>query len=197
MSHEGETISYPSIVIVLAISYLLYRYLTGSSSASPSSASSRNGLRFTSAQVDQVAAMFPQLSRRDIMWDLQRNRGSVQGTIERVLGGRGLDPAPPSFQPDLPTTDSSRSAGPSTGSSTSIKKPEPDLIQRYNLQARIAADEKGKQREDVSSQTSGWSATKESRQETLKRRRDEMILAARRKMLEKDKEQAAAEAAAQ
>jgi len=36
-------------------------------------------------KVETVAAMFPQLSRRDIEWDLQRNGGSVQATTERVL----------------------------------------------------------------------------------------------------------------
>jgi len=29
--------------------------------------------------------MFPQLSRRDIEWDLSRNGASVQATTERVL----------------------------------------------------------------------------------------------------------------
>lgn len=97
MSSEASdeaTISYPSIAIVIGLAYLLYRYFTSSSSngLDPSSSQSRNGLRFTQAQVDQVANMFPQLSRRDIMWDLQRNRGSVNATVERVLGGRSLDP---------------------------------------------------------------------------------------------------------
>jgi coupling of ubiquitin conjugation to ER degradation protein 1 len=35
--------------------------------------------------------MFPQLSSRDIAWDLQRNGGNVEATTERVLSGRGLD----------------------------------------------------------------------------------------------------------
>lgn len=94
MTTNEETISYPSIAIVLALGYVLYRYFFASSSSTTASSSQqqpRNGLRFTPAQVEQVAAMFPQLSRRDIMWDLQRNRGSVQGTIERVLGGGRLD----------------------------------------------------------------------------------------------------------
>jgi len=91
---DAETISYPSIALVLALGFIVYRYFFSSAtSTSPSSASTaRNGLRFTPAQVEQVSAMFPQLSRRDIMWDLQRNRGSVQGTIERVLRGVRLDP---------------------------------------------------------------------------------------------------------
>jgi hypothetical protein len=35
--------------------------------------------------------MFPQLSRRDIAWDLQRNGGNAAATTERVLSGRPLD----------------------------------------------------------------------------------------------------------
>lgn len=93
-AEEEATISYPSIALVVILASLIYyRYFSTSSSQSSSSSStqSRNGLRFTQAQVDQVAGMFPQMSRRDIMWDLQRNRGSVNATVERVLGGRGLD----------------------------------------------------------------------------------------------------------
>lgn len=32
--------------------------------------------------------MFPQLSRRDIAWDLSRNGGNVAATTERALSGR-------------------------------------------------------------------------------------------------------------
>jgi hypothetical protein len=35
--------------------------------------------------------MFPQVSRRSIMWDLQRNGGNVVSTTERILSGRGLE----------------------------------------------------------------------------------------------------------
>jgi coupling of ubiquitin conjugation to ER degradation protein 1 len=65
-------------------------------------------------------------------------------------------------------------------------KPEQDLISRYNLQSRISTSDKGKEKEDNG--PSGWSASKDQRQQVLQRRRDEMILAARRRMLEKDAE---------
>lgn len=117
--------------------------------------------------------------------------------------------APPSFQPNIPP---SQSTSPSTSTSTTSnlqsllstsKRNEPDLITRYNLQSRIALEDKGKQREanslnmgTGSGSTNGsgnggatWRTTKESRQETLKRRRDEMILEARRKMMERDAQQ--------
>jgi len=88
---DEATISIPSLAFVAVIGYVIYRYFI--SRASDSSSTTRpNGLRFTPAQVEQIAQMFPQLSRRDIMWDLHRNRGSVQATTERVLAGRGLDP---------------------------------------------------------------------------------------------------------
>jgi CUE domain len=63
-----------------------------SRSSSGDGASRRNGQRFTPAQVEQITQVFPQLNRRDIMWDLQRNGGSVAATTERILGGRGLEP---------------------------------------------------------------------------------------------------------
>ena len=43
------------------------------------------------ADIEQIAQMFPQIPRRDIMWDLQRNGGSVSATTERVLGTGGLE----------------------------------------------------------------------------------------------------------
>jgi hypothetical protein len=93
---EEATISIPSLAFVAVLGYFIYRYFFSSPRSGAdanSSSSSRNpGLRFTPAQVDQISQMFPQLSRRDIMWDLHRNRGSVPATTERVLSGRGLEP---------------------------------------------------------------------------------------------------------
>lgn len=89
---DEATISYSSIAFVLGLAFLIYRYFSSPASDTTSSGGSRpQGQRYNEAQVDQVSAMFPQLSRRDIAWDLQRNRGNVNGTVERVLGGRGLD----------------------------------------------------------------------------------------------------------
>ncbi len=101
---DEATISIPSLAFVAVIGFFIYRYFfsssrsdDGSGSASSSSSRQNNGLRFTPAQVEQIAQMFPQLNRRDIMWDLHRNRGSVQATTERVLMGRGLDPVGSTF----------------------------------------------------------------------------------------------------
>jgi coupling of ubiquitin conjugation to ER degradation protein 1 len=202
---EEATISIPSLAFVAVLGYFIYRYFFSSSTGTgadgnPSSPSRNNGLRFTPAQVEQVAQMFPQLSRRDIMWDLHRNRGSVPATTERVLTGQGLDPvsyrqshiccgkiltleqAPPSFQPQISFT--TPPANLTTSSSAAmLKSLPPDLITRYNLQAKV--NSKGKEREE-DSPPPGWASSKEARQKMLQRRRDEMILEARRKLQEKD-----------
>ena len=41
--------------------------------------------------------MFPQVGRREIIWDLQRNGGSVTATSERILAGAGLETVGASF----------------------------------------------------------------------------------------------------
>ncbi|KIX02363.1 uncharacterized protein Z518_08304 [Rhinocladiella mackenziei CBS 650.93] len=186
---EEATISIPSLAFVAVLGYFIYRYFfsspRSSATAGQTSSSRNNGLRFTPAQVDQIAQMFPQLNRRDIMWDLHRNRGSVQATTERVLMGRGLDPAPPSFQPPTSFLTASAESTMSSASTTSTKPPPPDLITRYNLQARI--NSKGKEKEEESPPP-GWASSKDARQKMLQRRRDEMILAARRKLQEMEAE---------
>lgn len=100
---EEATISIPSLAFVAVLGYFIYRYFFAPSRSGAdggqSSSARPAGLRFTPAQVDQIAQMFPQLNRRDIMWDLHRNRGSVQATTERVLMGRGLDPVRHSIAP--------------------------------------------------------------------------------------------------
>lgn len=97
-AEDEATISIPSLLFVGLLIFFSYRYFfSQSASSSASNRPPNNGLRFTAAQVEQVCAMFPQLNRRDIMWDLHRNRGSVQATTERVLMGRGLDPVSDSY----------------------------------------------------------------------------------------------------
>jgi coupling of ubiquitin conjugation to ER degradation protein 1 len=89
---EEATISLPSLAFVAVIGFIIYRYFSSSSRSTTTSSGRVAGQRFTAAQVEQITAMFPQLNRRDIMWDLQRNGGSVAATTERILGGGGLSP---------------------------------------------------------------------------------------------------------
>lgn len=84
-----QTLNLPSLFIVLVIIVVSIRYFFFAPSNSTRIASDRNTAN--PEHIEQIAQMFPQLSRRDIQWDLQRNGGSVQATTERVLSGRGLE----------------------------------------------------------------------------------------------------------
>ncbi|KAF2026322.1 hypothetical protein EK21DRAFT_74440 [Setomelanomma holmii] len=87
-----QSINIPQVLVFLVVSFLALRwYLSKPSAAGTRAAPHQSTVRINTAQVDQIAQMFPQLSRRDIMWDLQRNGGNAAATTERVLSGRGLD----------------------------------------------------------------------------------------------------------
>ncbi|MCJ1471295.1 hypothetical protein MMC07_009943, partial [Pseudocyphellaria aurata] len=85
---SDQTLNIPSLLLVLAIVFLTIRYFFFSSSSSRPSPNRRGA---DPAHVEQISSMFPQVGRREIMWDLQRNGGSVAATTERILGGRGLE----------------------------------------------------------------------------------------------------------
>ncbi len=111
------SLNIPQLVAFLLISALAVRWLFFSSSsssrnnASPTSSSSSStitqsrGRRIDERHVEQVQAIFPQYGRREILWDLMRNGGSVQATTERILGGRGLDNVfcPSPYSPSIRT----------------------------------------------------------------------------------------------
>lgn len=85
-----QTLNIPQIIAVVLVGFLAIRWFLSPSSSQ--SGSSRNaGRQINPAHVEQILQMFPQLDRRSIMWDLQRNGGSVQATTERLLNGRTLD----------------------------------------------------------------------------------------------------------
>jgi len=90
-----QTLNIPQIIAVVLVGFLAIRWFLSSGSQS---SSGNAGRQINPAHVDQVMQMFPQLDRRNVMWDLQRNGGSVSATTERVLAGRGLD-AVCSFDP--------------------------------------------------------------------------------------------------
>lgn len=90
---EDQTISVFKLGIALilggiAIRYIFFSQRNSNSNSAPTSAS---GIRAREADIETIQSMFPQVSRRNIMWDLQRNGGSVAATTERILSGRGLD----------------------------------------------------------------------------------------------------------
>lgn len=88
---DQSSINLPQIFVILLVGFLLYRWFFISSDAAGGEQSRQNGARLNPAQVEQLSQMFPQLDRRQLMWELQRNGGSVAATTERILGGRGLE----------------------------------------------------------------------------------------------------------
>jgi coupling of ubiquitin conjugation to ER degradation protein 1 len=190
MAQTETSINIPQLLAVALVGFFAIRWYLNKpppsspgSSSSTGSSTSRANRGVDLAQIAQVSAMFPQLDRRSIAWDLHRNGGNVAGTSERILTGRGLDNPPPSFQPVLPEP---AVQVPTTGSGArSGAGGQPDLITRYGLQGRIG--DKGKEAVPSEEQKrSAWTSDKAARAEGLKRRREEMVLEARRKMLERD-----------
>ncbi|KAL8641040.1 MAG: hypothetical protein Q9226_008680 [Calogaya cf. arnoldii] len=182
---QQQTLNLPSLIFVVIIVGLSIRYFFFSSSSSDTRSSNR-GRGADPVQVDQLQQMFPQLNRRDIQWDLQRNGGSVQATTERVLGGRGLERPPPSFQPIQPP-----SSTPTRPAPPPPKSSHPDLITRYNLTSRIVASlqpQGSAPEEEVAKPQVAWSQNKAERQALLQKRREDMVLTARRKMEERERE---------
>ena len=90
---EGEpSINIPSLLTLAVVSFFVIRWIINRDGGSGATSSGRpRGRMIDPAQVDQISQMFPQLDRRDIMWDLQRNGGSIAATTERILTGRGLE----------------------------------------------------------------------------------------------------------
>lgn len=92
MTDEEPSLNIPSLLTLAVVSYFVLRWFFNRDESSTGGNRGRGrGNVVDPAQVEQIAQMFPQLSTRDIMWDLQRNGGSVAATTERVLTGRGLE----------------------------------------------------------------------------------------------------------
>ncbi|OBT94963.1 hypothetical protein VE01_07477 [Pseudogymnoascus verrucosus] len=188
---DDQTINLPQLVIILLLGGFAVRYFFFSAPQSPDqpSASSRGGVRVREADVDRVQQMFPQVGRRTIMWDLQRNGGNIAATTERILSGRGLEEPPQTFRPPMPPAAATSSSQTGAGTRTEAPKPsQPDLISRYNLGAKIAASSSSEDKETTGGSPGkspggkAWSQNKTERQSLMQQRREEMILAARRKM---------------
>jgi coupling of ubiquitin conjugation to ER degradation protein 1 len=90
---EEQTINIPQLLLVLFIGGMAIRwfFFAGSSSRTSQSTYGANNSRAREADVERIQQMFPQIPRRSIMWDLQRNGGNVAATTERILSGRGLE----------------------------------------------------------------------------------------------------------
>ena len=193
MADAGHsTVNIPQILAVAVVGFLAIRWYLSKPNESASESRPQRARPVDVAKVEQVAAMFPQLDRRTIAWDLQRNGQNVQATIERVLAGRSLDSPPPSFQPqNLPSASQQAPAvGVSAQNKPATGPNQQDLITRYNLQGRVGGKGKeavpSEEQQQQAQKGAGWSSDKNARAEGLKRRREELVLAARRKMEEKE-----------
>jgi coupling of ubiquitin conjugation to ER degradation protein 1 len=205
---QEQTINLPQLLLVLFIGGLAVRYFFFSGPATPSPAApSASNVRAREADVERIQQMFPQVPRRNIMWDLQRNGGNLAATTERILSGRGLETVslpvrgvkdedrefmlillqpPPTFQPPLPAAAPLSSTTGSNAASKSAKpQSPPDLITRYNLASKLAianAEAEASEGTSPGGTKQAWSQNKVERQTLMQRRREEMILAARKKM---------------
>jgi coupling of ubiquitin conjugation to ER degradation protein 1 len=87
-----QTLNIPQLLVFIIVSVLAIRwYLAKPAAAGTRPAGAHRAVRINPAHIDQISSMFPQLNRREIAWDLQRNGGNVAATTERVLNGRGLE----------------------------------------------------------------------------------------------------------
>ncbi|KAL6711038.1 hypothetical protein ACN47E_006913 [Coniothyrium glycines] len=180
-----QSINIPQVLVFIVVTFLAVRwYFSKPTTEGTRAAPNRAPFRINPAQIDQVAQMFPQLNRRDIAWDLQRNGGNISATTERALSERGLDTAPPSFQLPAPRA----AAAPLRTAAAPIKPTHPDLITRYNLSSKLSQPSEPANEE--SPKAKAWSQDRNERQANLQKRREEMILAARRKLEQQEKAKA-------
>jgi coupling of ubiquitin conjugation to ER degradation protein 1 len=92
MTDDEPSLNIPSLLTLAFVSYFVFRWFFNRDSSPSAGGRGRGrGNAVDPASVAQISQMFPQLSTRDIMWDLQRNGGSVPATTERILTGRGLE----------------------------------------------------------------------------------------------------------
>lgn len=84
-----DQISLPYFIVILILMGFIVRYLFFNGAGStPSTRSPEAALRARELAAETIQQMFPQVDRRTILWDLQRNAGNIQNTTERILAGR-------------------------------------------------------------------------------------------------------------
>lgn len=187
-----------SIVLFIIVAFIAFLFLKYFSADSPPPGTDSE-YTWVSRNIDQVLVMFPNTDTNAIAYDLSKTR-SVEETIEKLLAGQDL-PSPPitsRFHDFANRSDTNTSSAASTSSSnsrantrngTNTNEPtKEDLIKKYNLQNRVYADPLTS--EPDGSQKYEWSKSREEREKTLRRRKEEMVLAARRKLQAKETQKA-------
>ncbi|BGP40245.1 hypothetical protein JCM10450v2_004224 [Rhodotorula kratochvilovae] len=173
--------------VAAGVCYAAYKLIFGSGP-------SNRRREISQAAIDQVLAVFPTVSPGAARWELERNGGSVERAVERALREGGLPEPPASYFPPPPEGSAAAPPRPATptpatpvrGASTSAQRgPPPSLIKRMGLQAKVAAEDKGKGKETEAVTSAGWSPDASQREQNLRARKEKLVLEARRKLLEK------------
>ncbi|PQE28972.1 Ubiquitin system component Cue protein [Rutstroemia sp. NJR-2017a BBW] len=198
-----QTVNLPQLLIVILVGVFAIRYLffSGSTTSGSNRNTSANNVRAREGDVEHVSAGVEEEYHVGFAAEWGKcgsyygedTEWTGIGEFIRTFRPSYFLPTPPqSFQPPPPAQT------PTSSTPTPAAKPaQPDLITRYNLKAKLAAQEAEAQAQAqaaaVESETKpkqggqSWSANKGERQALLQKRREEMILAARRKMEERVK----------
>lgn len=92
MANDGQ-FGLPSLLVAIVIGGLIWKYIwpaggnTNTNGNGGSARDSASQARQREAAVERIQQMFPQVDRRTILWDLQRNGGSIATTTEKILSG--------------------------------------------------------------------------------------------------------------
>ncbi|GAA93432.1 uncharacterized protein L969DRAFT_96044 [Mixia osmundae IAM 14324] len=181
--------------------FVALRYFTSqAASAGATTASDGRGGRrrqVRQSEIEQVQAMFPQVSLAAIKYDLERQGGSVESTCERILREGRLPEPPASFFADGPprptpilgtTAQAAATAARNRPASTASSSPsgaQANLLRKYGLEAKAKAEEDA-WRSGQSIATAATAGKDLSREDIVRDRKTRMILDARLKLLKSD-----------
>jgi len=181
----GEVIN---VVVAFAVIVFIFRWLT-TNNDSPSDRSAADTLGFrpkpvSQDMIDTISNMFPDIPPDNIRYDLLRT-GSVELSSNKILERGFLDPPPPAYFTLYPrganAEPTARPAQAGGATSTAVKAKQ-SLIDRYNLQERVAQPGPIIEEEAIGGKAV-WEDSSEKREASLKERKAQMILAARQRML--------------
>ncbi|TFK96071.1 hypothetical protein BDV98DRAFT_576744 [Pterulicium gracile] len=195
-----------NVVVAVAVIVFIFKWATSSSTPSndPDNVAARAlGFRpkkITDDEVDTITAMFPDIPRPNIHYDLIRT-GNVERTSNKILERGFLDAPPPAYFTAYPSQPSAplpvRLA---TASGSSKAKSQETLISRYHLQTRLSSDGSSSSPSPSTEINSGtspaaadnhpemlpggkakWEDSAEKREASLRERKAQMVLAARKR----------------
>ncbi|KAI8146144.1 hypothetical protein BJV82DRAFT_600671 [Fennellomyces sp. T-0311] len=167
-----------SILVAVFLILVALRWMLGGSQQLPGqqggqrrAPSRRPQHRATPQMVEMVRAVFPNIPVAAIVADLQRT-GSVETTIDNALRDGGLPLPPPTTPQNSPGTGNANGS-----SSTGVQKSSQytDLMVRYKIK-----NEGDDNSQEPAEPPKIWEASPDKRQETLRKRKEFMVLQARR-----------------